>query len=96
VLYAPSRFEILKNDFARIAKVISIIKTGKSDQSISFENCSDLTSEKKSVEEEKDLKTEEKSVCDNIKKSIDESVDESISEDTVKDDDFHSEQMGLF
>lgn len=95
-LYAPSRFEILKNDFIRIEKVISVIKTGKSDNLMNIEDCSDFTIERKSAEEEKDLKAEEKAICNNIKKPIDENINESISEDTVKDNDFHSEQMGLF
>jgi uracil-DNA glycosylase len=95
-LYAPSRFEILKKDFERIAKVISIIKTGISDQSINFENYSNSTKEKEYEAEEKDLKTEmEPENCIN-KKSIDGNINASVSKDTAKDDDFHSEQMGLF
>jgi uracil-DNA glycosylase len=91
-LYAPSRFEILKNDFSRIEKVISVIKTGKSDNMINIEDCRDFAVKRESALEEKELKTEEKPVCDNIK----EPIDESISEDNAKGNDFHAEQMGLF
>ena len=92
VLYAPSRFEILKNDFSRIAKVISIIKTGKKDSLINVEDCSWIISENNSIEAGKDLKTKEKSIGDDIENQI----DASINKNTVKDDDFDSEQMGLF
>jgi DNA polymerase len=37
VLYSPSRLEILKNDFARIKEVVSVIKTGIPNPMIKFE-----------------------------------------------------------
>lgn len=92
VLYAPSRFEILKNDFRKIEKVISLIKTGKTDPLIEIEDFSAQKSEKNSIEAGKDLKTEEKSFGGNIENQ----VNGDINENTVKNDDFNPEQMGLF
>ncbi|MHB1254348.1 MAG: uracil-DNA glycosylase [Candidatus Humimicrobiaceae bacterium] len=92
VLYAPSRFEILKNDFRKIEKVISLIKTGKTDPLIEIEDCGRLKSEKNSIEAGKDLKTEEKSFGGNIENQ----VNGDINENTAKNDDFNPEQMGLF
>lgn len=37
-LYTPSRFEILKIDFIRVAKVIKMLETGKADSSIIIED----------------------------------------------------------
>jgi uracil-DNA glycosylase family 4 len=91
-LYAPSRFEILKNDFRRIAKVISIIKSGKTDPLIEVEYCTVPESERNSIEAGKDLKTEEKPFDNKIENQ----TDEDINENTVKEENFNSEQMGLF
>jgi uracil-DNA glycosylase len=95
-LYAPSRFEVLKNDFTRIEKVISVIKTGKSDIQINIEDCRDFNSEIKSEEEKIDLRSEEKPVCNSINKPIDERPDGIAEENAGKGNDFHTEQMGLF
>ena len=119
-LYAPSRFGILKNDFSRIEKVMAVIKTGKSDDLISIEICSNSAIEEKSMEakeksfeKEKDLKTEKnhisgnletavdsntnnKNVSDNLINPSDININKNINAKTVKENNFQSEQMGLF
>jgi uracil-DNA glycosylase len=92
VLYAPSRFEILKNDFRRIEKVISIIKSVKADPLIEIENIGGFKEEEKFIEPENDLGTEEKINFGRIENR----VNEDLNEKTAGDDNFHSEQMGLF
>ena len=96
VLYAPSRLEILKSDFARIEKVISVIKTGNPGNLMNVEDCSGFRIEKKSSGEENDLRAEEKSICVDLEKPIGANIDANPGEETAKSNDFHSEQMGLF
>lgn len=91
-LYAPSRFEILKNDFKKIEKVIAVIKTGVPDPSIEFEVLDGLGNENNSTEIEKDVTTEEKYDSDSMVKQ----VSAIINENNADDSDINPEQMGLF
>jgi len=90
-LYAYSRLEILKNDFKKIEKVISVIKTGISDPSIKFEVLSSIENENDQIEIEKDLKTSKADDGQNM--DIEES---KRTRENITDEDFHTEQMGLF
>ncbi|MEI7616753.1 MAG: uracil-DNA glycosylase [Actinomycetota bacterium] len=86
-LYAPSRFGILKNDFSRIEKVMGVIKTGKSDNLINIEFCSNSIIEEKPMIAKKDLKTKEIFTVEEKDLNI---------EKNIKENNFQSEQMGLF
>jgi len=91
-LYAPSRFEILKNDFKKIEKVIAVIKTGVPDSSIEFEVLTSLGNENSSTEIEKDLTFQERYNGNIIVKQ----ANVIINEDNTDDGDIQPEQMGLF
>ncbi|MHB1346689.1 MAG: uracil-DNA glycosylase [Candidatus Humimicrobiaceae bacterium] len=90
-LYAYSRLEILKNDFKKIKKVISVIKTGIPDPSIEFEVLSSIDNENDQIEIEKYLKIPNADDAHNTDTEESKRISENIAED-----DFHTEQMGLF
>jgi DNA polymerase len=92
VLYAPSRFEILKNDFRKIEKVMSIIKTGITDPSIKFEVLNSPENDDNFMEIVKDMKIHEKQEGVDLDEQLNKSADGKNS----VEDDLHPEQMGLF
>lgn len=92
-LYAPSRFEVLKVDFKRVAKVIKMFESGENDPSITIEGNYGFQKQKNFIKQ----KTDSEKFAELFaagKASIPDMG--SKKENTIENHDSQAEQMGLF